>query len=96
MCYVYFFPFQNAYPVSGLYSVHLLSLEALLAVIENIENHCQYRMMSENQTLQNKNLPENDLSGKDFMFILTFPNKCKVFSLGLPPLEVIFVKKEML
>lgn len=53
-------------------------------------------MMSENQTLQNKNLPENDLSGKDFMFILTFPNKCKVFSLGLPPLEVIFVKKEML
>ncbi|KFM58104.1 Golgi-specific brefeldin A-resistance guanine nucleotide exchange factor 1, partial [Stegodyphus mimosarum] len=43
---------KNAYPLSGLYSVHLLSLEALLAVIENIENHCQCRMLNQSQFLQ--------------------------------------------
>lgn len=53
---------KNAFSVSGLYSVHLLSLEALLAVVENIESHCQYRMMSENQFFQDKNLPETDHS----------------------------------
>ncbi|XP_015907017.1 Golgi-specific brefeldin A-resistance guanine nucleotide exchange factor 1 isoform X3 [Parasteatoda tepidariorum] len=45
---------KNAYPVSGLYSIHLLSLEALLAVIENIENHCQFRMLNQSQFYQNK------------------------------------------
>ncbi|XP_054719595.1 Golgi-specific brefeldin A-resistance guanine nucleotide exchange factor 1-like [Uloborus diversus] len=43
---------KNAYPVSGLYSVHLLSLEALLAVVENIENHCQCRMLNQTQLFQ--------------------------------------------
>ncbi|XP_055952129.1 Golgi-specific brefeldin A-resistance guanine nucleotide exchange factor 1-like isoform X1 [Argiope bruennichi] len=47
---------KNSYPVSGLYSVHLLSLEALLAVIENIENHCQFRMLNQSQFFQSKDL----------------------------------------
>ncbi|GIY37714.1 golgi-specific brefeldin A-resistance guanine nucleotide exchange factor 1 [Caerostris darwini] len=56
---------KNSYPVSGLYSVHLLSLEALLAVIENIENHCQFRMLNQSHFFQSKELsitstPESD------------------------------------
>uniref|UniRef100_A0A3P8NWB0 Golgi-specific brefeldin A-resistance guanine nucleotide exchange factor 1 n=1 Tax=Astatotilapia calliptera TaxID=8154 RepID=A0A3P8NWB0_ASTCA len=39
--------FQNAFPVSGqLYTTHLLSLEALLTVIDSIEAHCQARVLS--------------------------------------------------
>ncbi|XP_006807127.2 Golgi-specific brefeldin A-resistance guanine nucleotide exchange factor 1 [Neolamprologus brichardi] len=35
---------KNAFPVSGqLYTTHLLSLEALLTVIDSIEAHCQAR-----------------------------------------------------
>lgn len=29
--------FQNAFPVSGLYTTHLLSLDALLTVVDSIE-----------------------------------------------------------
>ncbi|KAG8181269.1 hypothetical protein JTE90_018788 [Oedothorax gibbosus] len=45
---------KNAFPLTGLYSVHLLSLEALLAVIENIENHCQFRMLNQSHFYQTK------------------------------------------
>lgn len=39
--------FQNAFPVSGqLYTTHLLSLEALLTVIDSIEAHCQAKVLS--------------------------------------------------
>lgn len=31
------FELQNAFPVSGLYTTHLLSLDALLTVVESIE-----------------------------------------------------------
>nr|XP_009669649.1 PREDICTED: golgi-specific brefeldin A-resistance guanine nucleotide exchange factor 1 [Struthio camelus australis] len=38
---------KNAFPVSGqLYTVHLLSLEALLTVIDSIEAHCQAKGLS--------------------------------------------------
>lgn len=38
---------QNAFPVSGqLYTTHLLSLEALLTVIDSIEAHCQAKVLS--------------------------------------------------
>uniref|UniRef100_A0A3P8NVS5 Golgi-specific brefeldin A-resistance guanine nucleotide exchange factor 1 n=1 Tax=Astatotilapia calliptera TaxID=8154 RepID=A0A3P8NVS5_ASTCA len=38
---------KNAFPVSGqLYTTHLLSLEALLTVIDSIEAHCQARVLS--------------------------------------------------
>lgn len=36
---------KNAFPVSGqLYTTHLLSLEALLTVIDSIEGHCQTKV----------------------------------------------------
>ena len=41
--------FQNAFPVSGLYNTHLLSLDALLTVIDSIEAHCHSRILSEHQ-----------------------------------------------
>uniref|UniRef100_A0A4W3GTA1 Golgi-specific brefeldin A-resistance guanine nucleotide exchange factor 1 n=1 Tax=Callorhinchus milii TaxID=7868 RepID=A0A4W3GTA1_CALMI len=42
---------KNAFPVSGqLYTTHLLSLEALLTVIDSTEAHCQARVL--NNTLQ--------------------------------------------
>lgn len=38
---------QNAFPVSGqLYTTHLLSLEALLTVIDSTEAHCQAKVMN--------------------------------------------------
>lgn len=38
---------QNAFPVSGqLYTTHLLSLEALLTVIDSIEAHCQAKVIN--------------------------------------------------
>lgn len=41
------FVFQNAFPVSGqLYTVHLLSMEALLTVIDSTEAHCQAKVLS--------------------------------------------------
>lgn len=39
---------KNAFPVSGLYSTHLLSLDALLAVIDSIESHCHFRILNGN------------------------------------------------
>ncbi|XP_022240117.1 Golgi-specific brefeldin A-resistance guanine nucleotide exchange factor 1-like isoform X2 [Limulus polyphemus] len=41
---------KNAFPVSGLYSTHLLSLDALLTVIDSIETHCHYRVLTERQS----------------------------------------------
>lgn len=38
---------QNAFPVTGqLYTTHLLSLEALLTVIDSIEDHCQAKVIT--------------------------------------------------
>lgn len=38
---------QNAFPVSGqLYTTHLLSLEALVTVIDSIEAHCQAKVIN--------------------------------------------------
>lgn len=39
--------FQNAFPVSGVYSTHLLSLDALLTIIDSIESHCNSRILNE-------------------------------------------------
>ncbi|GFG39058.1 hypothetical protein Cfor_02589 [Coptotermes formosanus] len=40
---------KNAFPVSGLYNTHLLSLDALLTVIDSIETHCHSRILNEHQ-----------------------------------------------
>ncbi|XP_074647787.1 Golgi-specific brefeldin A-resistance guanine nucleotide exchange factor 1-like isoform X2 [Tubulanus polymorphus] len=37
---------KNAFPVSGLYTTHLLSLDALLTVIDSIEQHCHSRILN--------------------------------------------------
>lgn len=38
---------QNAFPVSGsLFTTHLLSLDALLAVVDSIEDNCQFRILN--------------------------------------------------
>lgn len=48
------FTFQNAFPVSGqLYTTHLLSLDALLTVIDSTEAHCQAKVLN-NLTQQEK------------------------------------------
>ena len=59
---------QNAFPVSGqLYTTHLLSLEALLTVIDSTEAHCQDKVVNStahqdhSQTL----LAEGDGSAKN-------------------------------
>ncbi|XP_055083101.1 Golgi-specific brefeldin A-resistance guanine nucleotide exchange factor 1 [Periophthalmus magnuspinnatus] len=44
---------KNAFPVSGqLYTTHLLSLEALLTVIDSTEAHCQNKTSSSGRTEQ--------------------------------------------
>uniref|UniRef100_A0A1A7X3N0 Golgi-specific brefeldin A-resistance guanine nucleotide exchange factor 1 n=1 Tax=Iconisemion striatum TaxID=60296 RepID=A0A1A7X3N0_9TELE len=50
---------KNAFPVSGqLYTTHLLSLEALLTVIDSIEAHCQAKVgNSTSQQNQSDSLP---------------------------------------
>ncbi|OQR79898.1 Golgi-specific brefeldin A-resistance guanine nucleotide exchange factor 1-like, partial [Tropilaelaps mercedesae] len=37
---------KTAFPVTAIYSVHHLSLEALLAVIDSVETHCHFMMVS--------------------------------------------------
>lgn len=40
---------KNAFPVSGVYNTHLLSLDALLTIIDSIETHCNNRILNERQ-----------------------------------------------
>lgn len=40
---------KNAFPVTGLQPIHIVSLDALLAVIDSIETHCHFRMLNESQ-----------------------------------------------
>ncbi|XP_052766160.1 Golgi-specific brefeldin A-resistance guanine nucleotide exchange factor 1-like isoform X2 [Mya arenaria] len=37
---------KNAFPVSGLFSTHLLSLDALVTVVDGIEQHCHTRILT--------------------------------------------------
>ncbi|XP_022788096.1 Golgi-specific brefeldin A-resistance guanine nucleotide exchange factor 1-like isoform X3 [Stylophora pistillata] len=76
---------KNAFPSAGsLYSVHILSLDALLAVVQNIEEHCHSQLLNtaENSTDQNNsekcpNKTTDDDSGID--------DKCDSCSLMSPP-----------
>ncbi|XP_010789362.1 golgi-specific brefeldin A-resistance guanine nucleotide exchange factor 1-like [Notothenia coriiceps] len=61
---------KNAFPVSGqLYTTHLLSLEALLTVIDSTESHCQAKVLNSSaqqdhtDTLQAEG--ENSRNGTD-------------------------------
>ncbi|TRY67573.1 hypothetical protein TCAL_07827 [Tigriopus californicus] len=55
---------KNAFPVSGLYSTHFLSLDALLTVIEAIESQCQKRITSGDRAAEKPALPTSESSGK--------------------------------
>lgn len=77
---------KNAFPSAGsLYSVHLLSLDALLAVVQNIEEHCHSELLNtvENSTDENNadkcpsKTTGDDDSGVD--------DKCDSSSLMSPP-----------
>lgn len=77
---------KNAFPSAGsLYSVHLLSLDALLAVVQNIEEHCHSELLNtvENSTDENNadkcpsKTTGDDDSGID--------DKCDSSSLMSPP-----------
>uniref|UniRef100_T1IU23 SEC7 domain-containing protein n=1 Tax=Strigamia maritima TaxID=126957 RepID=T1IU23_STRMM len=60
---------KNAFPVTGLYSTHLLSLDALLTVIDSIESHCYSRILSERENqekLENAQTSSGEVSnGKE-------------------------------
>ncbi|XP_043911932.1 Golgi-specific brefeldin A-resistance guanine nucleotide exchange factor 1 isoform X2 [Protopterus annectens] len=50
---------KNAFPVSGqLYTTHLLSLEALLTVINSIEAHCQNKVLKSTHQQEEKEPPK--------------------------------------
>ncbi|XP_077999496.1 Golgi-specific brefeldin A-resistance guanine nucleotide exchange factor 1-like [Glandiceps talaboti] len=52
---------KNAFPVSGLYTTHLLSLDALLTVIDSIEAHCHNKILS-GMAAQQQSTQENQHS----------------------------------
>jgi len=43
---------QNAFPVAGLHNTHLLSLDALLTIIDAIECHCHDRILNQRQEVK--------------------------------------------
>ncbi|XP_038127112.1 Golgi-specific brefeldin A-resistance guanine nucleotide exchange factor 1 isoform X3 [Cyprinodon tularosa] len=81
---------KNAFPVSGqLYTTHLLSLEALLTVIDSIEAHCQSKVVSMAQQDQSDTLLEEGSSsnGTDLITDPGVPNSCPhtLQASGYPP-----------
>ncbi|XP_059156775.1 Golgi-specific brefeldin A-resistance guanine nucleotide exchange factor 1-like [Physella acuta] len=46
---------KNAFPVSGLYTIHLLSLDALLTVVDCIEQHCHTRTLAKTVAVSSDN-----------------------------------------
>ncbi|XP_067331821.1 Golgi-specific brefeldin A-resistance guanine nucleotide exchange factor 1 isoform X2 [Channa argus] len=82
---------KNAFPVSGqLNTTHLLSLEALLTVIDSIEAHCQAKVL--NSTVQQDQsqtlLAEGEGLTKDGSDNTTDPNSlCNANGLNLPLAE---------
>ncbi|XP_050390841.2 Golgi-specific brefeldin A-resistance guanine nucleotide exchange factor 1 isoform X2 [Patella vulgata] len=55
---------KNAFPVSGLYTTHLLSLDALLTMVDSIEQHCHSRIISSNKTFTNNTDKPDDTDDK--------------------------------
>ncbi|XP_059472257.1 Golgi-specific brefeldin A-resistance guanine nucleotide exchange factor 1 isoform X2 [Neocloeon triangulifer] len=57
---------KNAFPVAGLYNTHLLSLDALLTIIDAIECHCHNRILNQRQEVKGGDIesPQTDESIK--------------------------------
>lgn len=69
------FTFQNAFPVSGqLYTTHLLSLDALLTVIDSTEAHCQAKVLN---TLNQQEKKETARPGFEAVDGNPETNKCE-------------------
>lgn len=69
------FTFQNAFPVSGqLYTTHLLSLDALLTVIDSTEAHCQAKVLN---TLNQQEKKETARPGFEAVDGNSETNKCE-------------------
>lgn len=69
------FSFQNAFPVSGqLYTTHLLSLDALLTVIDSTESHCQAKVLN---TLNQQEKKETARPGFEAVDGNPETNKCE-------------------
>ncbi|XP_022089573.1 Golgi-specific brefeldin A-resistance guanine nucleotide exchange factor 1-like [Acanthaster planci] len=62
---------KNAFPVSGsLFTTHLLSLEALLAVVDSIETNCHHRILSSMVAAQgHASPPDRDKAGESAVTI---------------------------
>ncbi|XP_019473144.1 Golgi-specific brefeldin A-resistance guanine nucleotide exchange factor 1 isoform X4 [Meleagris gallopavo] len=91
---------KNAFPVSGqLYTVHLLSMEALLTVIDSTEAHCQAKVLN-NVHQQEKEVaksgPETMNSTKELSNTeKSIPKKPTRFSCILPsPQELMQIKNK--
>jgi len=49
---------QNAFPAAGsLFSVHLLALDALLAVVQGVEGHCHAALVSSMEKALEDSIP---------------------------------------
>ena len=59
---------KNAYPVSGIYATHLLSLEIILVVVDSIEAHCVSHISNQvlvlRKILLRSDFPEQQSFGK--------------------------------
>ncbi|XP_041364766.1 Golgi-specific brefeldin A-resistance guanine nucleotide exchange factor 1-like isoform X2 [Gigantopelta aegis] len=51
---------KNAFPVSGLFTTHLLSLDALLTVIDSVEQHCHSRILNLNKSASGSQLADSE------------------------------------
>lgn len=86
--YIYHSLLQNAFPVTGqLYTTHLLSLEALLTVIDSIKDHCQAKVINstthqdQSETLQAEGKGDD---GRDTSTgIYTFAHICSPWNIIL-------------
>jgi brefeldin A-resistance guanine nucleotide exchange factor 1 len=69
---------KNAFPVTGLYSTHFLSLDALLTVIESIEEQCQRRIAGAKPRSDSNPGPSSDVA----LHKLTGKMPCSGFQVG--------------
>ncbi|XP_061601768.1 Golgi-specific brefeldin A-resistance guanine nucleotide exchange factor 1 isoform X2 [Cololabis saira] len=84
---------KNAFPVSGqLYTTHLLSLEALVTVVDGIEGHCQTKLSTTAQQDQSDTLVEGgDSSTNEAEATSDLNRVSNTSSLSPPPPENLLV-----
>ncbi|XP_076275076.1 sec7 domain-containing protein garz isoform X2 [Rhynchophorus ferrugineus] len=86
---------KNAYSASvGVWHTHLLSLDALLTVIEGIENHCLGNKVLQDSTSNNQSTKESDGVIESISNILGKTNRIK-FCENIPALSDLLVKKNI-